>query len=485
MKSIILTVFALLLFGCTTATIVQNKPVNFTDKLDVSEVSTAVIAGLKQSTWSIKEIQTDKVLSQRTNGSWSVDIAVFFDTNSYEIKYLKSSGLGFDNKTQTIHSNYNVWIQEVKEKIDYFLSAPEQAQAVADAKGIIFADNSEDQPSQHLKQIYLFKNLNDPLNIGNAIQSSLASNGYRVSMMMPNSPIPIPPTTENVNKSSQSGSGSRFLISEDGYILTNQHVTNGSSDIVVYVDKKPYRAHIIKETSNLDLALIKAEGIHKANHINAFSIGNIELGTELYALGFPLIDTLGVGLRITEGIVSSMGGMHDEGTAFQMTASIHPGNSGGPVVDSEGKLLGVSVSRVNDQYLMTTRGIIGQNLNFAVNGEFISAFLIGTPVKESPDQVTNSLKNSIASTTLIAVNFSNNTRNQSSPPTHQNNTIAIKYNYSSYWDVFVHQMKNLSIEAYDPYTGEIYASVQDGGDSLRGHQGYLDRAIANLIKQLM
>ena len=137
--------------------------------------------------------------------------------------------------------------------------------------------------------------------------------------------------------------GSGVIISENGYIVTNNHVVEGADEIIVTLpnDEKEYKAKVIGEDSKTDLAVVKIEA--KALHVAKFSdSSNLLEGDLVFAIGNPF----GVGETITQGIISALNknnvGLNQYENFIQTDASINPGNSGGALVDSRGGLIGIN-----------------------------------------------------------------------------------------------------------------------------------------------
>ena len=99
------------------------------------------------------------------------------------------------------------------------------------------------------------------------------------------------------------------------------------------------------------------------------------MGAELFVYGFPLADDLSAQGNFTNGIVSAASGLNDDMTQFQMTAPIQPGNSGGPVLNRNGSVIGVVVATANQDFFRQQRGTDTQNINFAIHGEVTKRFL--------------------------------------------------------------------------------------------------------------
>ena len=90
-------------------------------------------------------------------------------------------------------------------------------------------------------------------------------------------------------------------------------------------------------------------------------------------------DLQGFSPKMTKGVISSLKGMHDDDKEYQIDAAIQPGNSGGPVVNNNGEVVGVVVARLRDQYVAETKGILPQNVNYAVKKKHVLDFLSQVP----------------------------------------------------------------------------------------------------------
>ncbi len=139
--------------------------------------------------------------------------------------------------------------------------------------------------------------------------------------------------------------GSGVIISEDGYIVTNNHVIAEADEITVMLNgsNKEYKAKVIGTDKDSDLAVIKIE----AENLEAITLSHIEevkLGDVVFAIGNPF----GVGQTVTQGIISALNkshvGINKYENFIQTDASINPGNSGGALIDSRGALIGINAA---------------------------------------------------------------------------------------------------------------------------------------------
>jgi len=146
-----------------------------------------------------------------------------------------------------------------------------------------------------------------------------------------------------VTVETKDGHGSGFLITNDGYILTNAHVVGDQATVKVKFEQGfSLDGEVVKVNRDFDVALVKVAG----NDLPALSMGDdegLQLGEELFAIGTPLDEDLGQ--SVTRGIMS--GRREFEGRKYLQTdVSINPGNSGGPLIDENGKVVGVATMKV-------------------------------------------------------------------------------------------------------------------------------------------
>lgn len=158
----------------------------------------------------------------------------------------------------------------------------------------------------------------------------------------------------------EQGLGSGVIINADGYILTNNHVVEGASDIRVYTsDKRELKARIVGTDPRSDIAVVKVD----AGNLPVLPIGDssqVQVGDIVLAIGNPF----GVGQTVTMGIVSATGrgnlGIEDYEDFIQTDAAINPGNSGGALINTRGELVGINTAILADG----SRG--NQGVGFAV-----------------------------------------------------------------------------------------------------------------------
>jgi hypothetical protein len=136
-----------------------------------------------------------------------------------------------------------------------------------------------------------------------------------------------------------------FAVTNDGYLLTCAHCVRGAEVIEVFLGKKSYQAKVIESDADLDLALLKIDATD-IPCVTLSKTAKVELAQDIRAIGFPLSDVLGNSVKVTRG---SIAGFVEEfeTQSYQIDAAVNPGNSGGPLVDETGTVIGVVNAKLN------------------------------------------------------------------------------------------------------------------------------------------
>ncbi len=175
------------------------------------------------------------------------------------------------------------------------------------------------------------------------------------------------PDSDNLN-----ASGSGFFISADGYLITNNHVVKNARSVKVKSGAGIFPAEVIRTDEVRDLALLKVSGKFMPLFI---STNDVQLGDSVFTIGFPDITLQGMQPKYTDGKISSLSGIKDDPTEYQISVQVQPGNSGGPLVDANGNVAGVIVARLNDFAALKSMGSLPQNVNYAIKGKILRDFL--------------------------------------------------------------------------------------------------------------
>jgi S1-C subfamily serine protease len=180
-------------------------------------------------------------------------------------------------------------------------------------------------------------------------------------------------TGKSVNPSQPSkNSGTGFLISSNGIIVTAYHVVEGATDIQVrFPSGKWLSAKPIKHSRATDLAILKAD-IVTPHYLTLAVMNNVKQGQDVFTLGYPVADLLGEEVKYTAGNISSLSGLQGEDSLMQITVPVQPGNSGGPLVNKSGEVVGVITSSAAMAEFFRITGSLPQNVNWAVKASYIS-----------------------------------------------------------------------------------------------------------------
>lgn len=174
--------------------------------------------------------------------------------------------------------------------------------------------------------------------------------------------------------------GTGFLINSSGYIVTNDHVIYGCNQVeVARVD--PTRAEFIARDKVNDLAVIKVVG-ENFSYLN-LSKSDPYLNQAIIAAGYPFGDALSSSIKITGGRVSSLSGIGDNTANIQIDAALQPGNSGGPILDKFGNVIGVSVAKLDTEVSLEQFGVLPENVNFGIKLSALKSFLDANEVEYS------------------------------------------------------------------------------------------------------
>lgn len=169
--------------------------------------------------------------------------------------------------------------------------------------------------------------------------------------------------------------GSGFFVSTAGHLVTNNHVVATCAEVRVTQGEKATPAKVLATDPRRDLALLQLAQATPAAVFHGSE--KLRPGESVVVVGFPLSGLLTSDPIVTAGIISALAGPRDDRQLLQISAPIQPGNSGGPLLDASGHIVGVVVASLSTLKLAQATGAIPENINFAINGEEAKSFLKG------------------------------------------------------------------------------------------------------------
>ena len=229
----------------------------------------------------------------------------------------------------------------------------------------------------HLFQFTLTQTAQLLPSLANCVQSvkknGLAGAGeFAVSLPKPSAPAQ-PASPKSAKTFSKIGTG--FVISSSGHVVTNQHVVDGCvGDIQGNLSgEAPIKLRLVSSDETNDLALLQAPSPFK--DVAAIREKPIHPGDSVVAIGYPFHGMLTSDFTVTTGIVSSLSGILNDTRYLQISAAVQPGNSGGPLLDTGGQVVGMVAAKLNALKFVKATGEIPENINFAIKTGTIRDFL--------------------------------------------------------------------------------------------------------------
>lgn len=175
--------------------------------------------------------------------------------------------------------------------------------------------------------------------------------------------------------------GSGFFLTTNGYFATNFHVVRNAASIHISTAHESPQAKLVASDEANDLAILKLDGEFSCLAIAASD--SVHLGEPVFTVGFPNPDLQGLAPKLTRGEISSLSGIRDNPSEFQISVPIQPGNSGGPLVTETGIVVGVVVARLHDSNTLEKTGSLPQNVNYAVKSDRLLELLHSVPGLEA------------------------------------------------------------------------------------------------------
>ena len=167
-------------------------------------------------------------------------------------------------------------------------------------------------------------------------------------------------------------SGTGFFISNEGHIISNNHIIDACHSVKIHHKGKIEMANIISRDRMNDLTLLQTN--IQPNEIFSISGNDATLLEDVYVAGYPFGKSVSSAIRVTKGVVSGLSGFGDNYANLQIDAALQPGNSGGPIIDEYGNVVGVAVAKLDLKNAIKLFGTIPENTNFGVKSSVVKSF---------------------------------------------------------------------------------------------------------------
>lgn len=195
-----------------------------------------------------------------------------------------------------------------------------------------------------------------------------------------------PYTQEEYRQSAWSGSG---IAIGTNYIATNHHVVDGATNLYVFFPdtEQQYKAEVLRTDEENDLAIIRISDTSFGGFKDikyGYKLDTEDVGVDVFVLGYPLVTTMGTEIKLTTGVVSSCSGFQGNQSQYQISAPVQPGNSGGPLFNDDGDLIGI----------VSAKHAEAENVSYGIKLKYLSNLVSDLP------GINFSLRSQIASSSL-------------------------------------------------------------------------------------
>ncbi len=425
----------------------------------------------EESGWYVKDYNEDKAKAY-FDSRYSLDLieGIWQSTDGFKYSIEKDVENGTRSRDKyrmiVLESSSNGWSPtQIKGFITY-----SSVNGIYSMKYYTRRDNGTDLSSQNVLMV-----VEDPLLISfNRIDGGKISL-FKLYPKATNSQSNASGATRPSSQNSWSGSS---IVIGDRYVATNFHVVDGAQTLAVSGSEDNYTTNyaseVIATDKSIDLAIIKVtdprfKGFGTPSY--GITTSTVDVGTDVFVLGYPLTSTMGQEVKLTTGIISSKTGYQGDVSMYQISAPIQPGNSGGPLFDGTGNLIGI----VNAKHTGA------ENVGYAIKLTYLRNL-----IESCNDKIAFNYNNSISSLTLaekvkkitpyvylVKANYTSGDSNQSNNGSVQPSGIDENMSAQEYYAAARQMLEDKRPdEAYDLAKKSVAASPNKDNHYLRGYLAY-------------
>lgn len=195
----------------------------------------------------------------------------------------------------------------------------------------------------------------------------------------------------------ESSSGTGFFVTQD-VVATNFHVVKDAKHISLSVGGTSVQAELLLKDAQNDLALLRINtaslptSVSALKGVKCLALGSSDgarSGDVVFTIGFPLAGLLASTPSVAQGLISNVSGVENDPRMFQISIPIQAGNSGSPLLDAHGRVIGVVTSTLNSKNMLKTTGTLPQNVNFATKSAYLRSILSMAPSSDCADSAVS------------------------------------------------------------------------------------------------
>jgi len=199
--------------------------------------------------------------------------------------------------------------------------------------------------------------------------------------------------------------GTCFVVGPDGTVVTSNHVIEGAREILVTLDDgRQLTAAMEMASAATDLAVLDLD-VATPEYLSLASTRSTQAGEQVFTVGYPTVNLLGAEAKFTEGSISALSGLRGEASYMQISVPVQPGNSGGPIVNYNGEVLGVVAATAAVEGFYKDTGSLPQNVNWAVKSDFVRPMIDEVPRRSRSTSRTSAIERAQMAVCRVSVTY--------------------------------------------------------------------------------